>query len=314
VTDGQRQHTPRADLGTVLGSAVEIAFERSGDPDGWPVVLLHGFPYDVRGYDDVVGRLTSAGADVVVPYLRGFGPTRYRDETVPRSGQQAALGSDLRELIDALELARPIVAGFDWGGRAACVASALWPHLVGGLVTSGGYNVHDIAAMGVTPDLPGRESRMWYQLYLHSDRGRAGLERYREDLARQLWGEWSPGWDVPDGAFDTTAPSFANPDFVATVVHSYRHRYGLAAGDPAYEDAERSLASRPQITVPTVVVDPTADPLQDARPPAVHAERFPQLVEHRPVATGHNAPQEDPASFASAIIVLHDGLSVSSLD
>jgi pimeloyl-ACP methyl ester carboxylesterase len=298
----------------VLATAVDIAYERSGDPSGWPVVLAHGFPYDVRGYDEVVPHLVAAGADVVVPYLRGFGPTRYRSANAIRSGQQAALGGDLRDLIARLGLRSPIVAGFDWGGRAACVVSVLWPQLVGGLVTSGGYNIHDITTMAVTPDEPSRESRMWYQWYLHSERGRAGLERHRAAFARQLWEEWSPRWAAPEGAFEATAPSFENPDFVTTVVHSYRHRYGLAAGDPVYDDAERTLATLPPIGVPTIVVDPTGDPLQDARSRERHARHFARLIDARYVPTGHNAPQEDPAAFAAAIVDLRVSGGMSPLD
>jgi pimeloyl-ACP methyl ester carboxylesterase len=287
------------------GTQIEIAYERDGDPAGWPVVLLHGFPYDPRCYDGVAAMLAADGADVVVPYLRGYGPTRYRDRDVVRSGQQAALARDLRELVEALGLRGPIVAGFDWGGRAACVAALLWPELVSGLVTVGGYNVHDIAAMSTTPDHPAEERRNWYQWYFHSGRGSAGLAHYRFELTRQLWQEWSPGWTIADGVFEATAESFNNPDFVATVVHSYRHRYGLVAGDPAYEGDEQAIARQPAIAVPTIVLDATEDPLDAPRPHSVHAERFPLLVEYRRLATGHNVPQEDPAGFAEAISALH---------
>jgi pimeloyl-ACP methyl ester carboxylesterase len=287
------------------GTQIEIAYERHGDSAGWPVLLLHGFPYDPRCYDGVAALLVADGADVVVPYLRGYGPTRYRDTDVVRSGQQAALARDLRELVEALGLRGPIVAGFDWGGRAACVAALLWPELVSGLVTVGGYNVHDIATMSTTPDHPAEERRNWYQWYFHSERGRAGLARHRFELTRQLWQEWSPGWTIADGVFEATAASFDNPDFVATVVHSYRHRYGLVPGDPAYEVDEQAIARQPAITVPTIVLDATGDPLDEPRPHSVHAERFPMLVEYRRLATGHNVPQEDPTGFAEAISALH---------
>jgi pimeloyl-ACP methyl ester carboxylesterase len=292
-------------LAHAYGTQIEIAYERHGDPGGWPVVLLHGFPYDPRCYDEVAALLVADGADVVVPYLRGYGPTRYRDAEVVRSGQQAALARDLRELVEALGLRGPIVAGFDWGGRAACVAALLWPELVSGLVTVGGYNVHDIATMSTTPDHPAEERRNWYQWYFHSERGRAGLARHRFELTRQLWQEWSPGWTIADGVFEATAASFDNPDFVATVVHSYRHRYGLVPGDPAYEVDEEAIARQPAITVPTIVLDATEDPLDEPRPRSVHAERFPMLVDYRRLATGHNVPQEDPAGFAEAISALH---------
>ena len=203
-------------------------------------------------------------------------------------------------MISGLGLDRPIVAGFDWGGRAACVASMLWPELVGGLVTVGGYNVHDIAAMSITPEEPAIESRNWYQWYFHSDRGRRGLERYRTELTRQLWSEWSPTWRIPTGAFERTSPSFDNPDFVATVVHSYRHRYGCAGRPPTQAD-EAIIATQPLITVPTIVLDATADPLDAARATEAHRQHFSHLVEHRVADAGHNMPQENPAAFAAAV-------------
>jgi pimeloyl-ACP methyl ester carboxylesterase len=293
---------------TVKGWRVEIGYERQGDRGGWPVVLLHGFPYDPRCYDGAARLLGERGADVVVPYLRGYGPSRYRDRAAPRSGQQAALAHDLRDLIEALELDPPIVAGFDWGGRAACIASMLWPALVSGLVTVGGYNVHDIATMASTPDPPAVECRNWYQWYFHNDRGRAGLAAYRRDLTRQLWREWSPGWLTPDGAFEATATSFDNPDFVDTVIHSYRHRYGLASGDPAYDEDERAIANLPAIDVPTLIIDATEDPLDPPRTRAAHSAHFTQLIGYRTVETGHNVPQEHPSAFAEAIIDLHTHL------
>lgn len=244
----------------VRAGVLDVAFERHGEPSGWPVVLLHGFPYDPRCYDEVTGLLVTAGADVVIPYLRGYGPTRFVRRDALRSGQQAALAHDLRALIEALRLDRPLVAGFDWGGRAACLAAALWPDAVAGLVTVGGYNVQNIAASS-DPAPPASERRLWYQYYLHGERGRSGLARHRKAFARLLWAEWSPTWDFSDATFEATAVSFENPDFVDVVVHSYRHRYGLVAGDPAYEDSEQLIAARPVITVPTIVVDPTHDTL-----------------------------------------------------
>jgi pimeloyl-ACP methyl ester carboxylesterase len=288
---------------------LDIAFERSGSDGGWPVVLLHGFPYDPRCFDDVIGELVARGADVIVPYLRGFGATRYLASDIVRSGQQAAIGHDLRDLIEGLELERPIVAGFDWGGRAACVVAALWPDLVSGLVTVGGYAIQDIGAMSVTPAPPELESRLWYQWYLHSEHGRAGLATYRAAIARQLWGEWSPTWDVPDGAFEATAPSFDNPDFVDTAVHSYRHRYALVDGDPAFGDTEILLADSPVIPVSTIVVDPTEDPILAPQSADEHEPQFAALIDYRQTTTGHNVPQEDPAAFAAAVIALHDAIT-----
>jgi pimeloyl-ACP methyl ester carboxylesterase len=290
----------------VRAGVLDVAFERHGNRSGWPVVLLHGFPYDVRCYDEVVASLVDTGADVVVPYLRGFGPTRLADPATMRSGQQAALAHDLLELIGALSLDSPIVAGHDWGGRAACLVSALWPDRVGGLVTMLGYNVQNIAA-STTPGPPEKERRLWYQYYLHGDRGRAGLSRYRAQYARQLWREWSPTWQFSDDTFTASAASFNNPDFVDVVVHSYKHRYGLVPGDPAYQRTEEKIAALPPITVPTVVLDPLDDAL--ARPTArvEHEKHFTDLIDYRQVAGGHNLPQENPQEFAAAISKINAG-------
>lgn len=290
---------------SVRAGVLSVGVERHGRPGGWPVVLLHGFPYDVRSYDDVIQPLVEAGADVVVPYLRGYGPTRFLDAATMRSGQQAALAHDLLELVDALGLGAAVVAGYDWGGRAACLVSALWPQRVSGLLSVDGYNVQDIAA-AATPDPPDVERRLWYQYYLHGDRGRSGLDRYRADYTRQLWREWSPTWDFSDADFAATARSFDNPDFVDVVVHSYRHRYGLVAGDPGYEDTEKAIAAQPVITVPTVVLDAADDTFGPPAATSEHARHFTDLLEHRTVAAGHNLPQEAPDAFAAAILLVHD--------
>ena len=295
---------PMAESGVVRAGVLDVAFERHGNPDGWPVVLLHGFPMDPRAYDGVVGPLADAGADVVVPYLRGYGGTRFVDAATVRSGQQAALAHDLRELIDALRLAAPIVGGFDWGGRAACLVAMLWPERVSGLVTVTGYNVQDIPAAG-TPVPPEDERKLWYQYYLHGERGRAGLAANRAEYARLLWREWSPTWDFSDAEFSATQPSFDNPDFVDVVVHSYRHRFGLVAGDPAYEATEQAIAAQPRITVPTVVLDPTEDTLHEPESRAEHEGHFSHLVDRRLVEAGHNLPQERPDEFAAAVLRLH---------
>ncbi|ADP78523.1 alpha/beta fold hydrolase [Pseudofrankia inefficax] len=284
----------------VRAGVLDVTLERSGSRDGRPVVLLHGFPYDARCYDEVARLLAAEGADVVVPYLRGYGETRFTQASTPRSGQQAALAHDLLALIDVLGLESPLVAGYDWGGRAACVVSALWPRRVGGLVTATGYNIQDIAASS-TPRRPELERRLWYQYYLHGERGVRGLAAYRSEFARQLWREWSPTWGFSETAFAASARSFDNPDFVDVVVHSYRHRYGLVAGDPAYEPTEAALALQPPITVPTVVLDGEHDTVQPPKPRAAYEPHFPALVAHRVLNAGHNAPQEAPADFARAI-------------
>ncbi|BBZ44744.1 alpha/beta fold hydrolase [Mycobacterium parmense] len=288
---------------SVRAGVLDVAYERSGDRRGWPVVLLHGFPYAPRCYDGVVGRLADAGADVIVPYLRGYGPTRFVDAATPRSGQQAALAHDLRDLIAALQLRRPIVAGFDWGGRAACLVAALWPELVSGLVTVDGYNVQNIAA-ALTPATPDRESAYWYQYYLHGERGRRGLERYRAEYARLLWKQWSPRWSFTDEMLTATVESFDNPDFVDVVVHSYRHRYGLVAGDPAYDATEQRIATEPVVTVPTVVLDTKYDGLPPRPMSGSHDDHFARLVAHRVVEAGHGLPQERPREFAEAVLLL----------
>jgi pimeloyl-ACP methyl ester carboxylesterase len=292
-------------LTMVRAGVLEVGLEQHGDPKGWRVVLLHGFPYDVRCYDQVEPPLAAAGAHVVVPYLRGYGPTRFIDPTTPRSGQQAALAADLRELISTLGLAAPIVAGFDWGGRAACVAAALWPQMVRALVSVSGYNVQNISA-APTPAPPEFERSLWYQYYLHSERGRAGLETYRREFTRLLWQEWSPHWSFTDDEFAATAISFDNSDFVDVVVHSYRHRYGLVAGDPAYQQLEDTITAQPPIPVPTVVIESQCDPLIPfALPRAAHEWRFPALLDVRSLEAGHNVPQEASAAFADAILHAH---------
>lgn len=288
----------------IRAGVLDVAYDRFGDPSGRAVVLLHGFPYDTRSYDDVARLLAESGYDVVVPYLRGFGPTRFFDADTMRSGEQAAIGHDVRELIIALGLNQPIVAGYDWGGRAACVVAALWPELVSGLVSVSGYLVQDIAAAVSTPVLPHLEKRYWYQYYLHSERGRAGLAAYRAEIAQTLWTDWSPTWRFGDSEFAATAPSFDNPDFVDVSVHSYRHRYGIEAGDAAYAETQELLTRQPRITVPTVVIDPTEDTVASLYGSPDHAAHFTDLIDVRQVDCGHNPPQELPGQFADAIVTL----------
>lgn len=289
---------------TVRAGVLDVAVERYGDPGGRPVVLLHGFPYDTRSYDDVARLLADAGRDVVVPYLRGFGPTRFIEPSTMRSGEQAALAHDLRELIGALGLREPIVAGYDWGGRAACAVAALWPELVSGLVSATGYLIQDIDAATRTPAPPHLEKRYWYQYYLHSERGRAGLSEYRAEIAQTLWTDWSPTWRFGDSEFAATAKSFDNPDFVDVVVHSYRHRYGLEPGDPAYAQTQDALAAQPSIDVPTIVIDPTEDTVAGLYGARNHGAKFTDLRDVRQVDSGHNPPQELPGQFADAILTL----------
>lgn len=290
-------------MNTVDAGVLRVAYEEHGEPAGSPVVLLHGFPYSPRAYDAVVPALAARGCRIVVPYLRGYGPTRFLNEATPRSGQQAALGADLRDLIDALGLQRPIVAGYDWGGRAACIMAALWPERVGGLVSVTGYNIQDIAGSQM-PVSAEAEHRLWYQYYLHTPRGAAGLTADRRGFARLLWRLWSPGWTFDDRTFDASAAAFDNPDFVDVVVHSYRHRFGYVAGDPALEPIEAALAQQPPIQVPSIVLDGAEDGVTPSKPDG-EMRHFTALVRRGIVAgTGHNLPQETPDAMVRAILEL----------
>ncbi|MCP3722497.1 alpha/beta hydrolase [Paraburkholderia sp. CNPSo 3272] len=281
---------------------LDIAYDEQGDANGWPVVLLHGFPYDIRAYDEVTPRLISEGARVIVPYLRGYGPTRFLSPTTLRSGQQAALGADLLALLDALRIERAILGGYDWGGRAACIVAALYPSRARGLVSVNGYNIQDIAAAAQPAD-PEKEHRMWYQYYLHGERGRAGLTEKRRAFCRLLWSLWSPTWRFDDDLYARTAASFDNPDFVDVVVHSYRHRFGLVEGDPRFDDIERRLAATPAIIVPTITLDGDADGVQPPGARETGSKRFSGRHENRIVPNaGHNLPQEAPAIFAAAVL------------
>jgi pimeloyl-ACP methyl ester carboxylesterase len=289
---------------TIDTDQLSVAAQTAGPPGGWPVLLLHGFPYDPWSYAAVGEALAVAGGRVVIPFLRGFGPTRFRPGVLGRSGQQAAIGRDAIDVIDQLALDGAVVVGFDWGGRAACIAAALWPERIGGLVAVGGYEIQDIAGFAV-PAEPLEESRSWYQYYFHSERGRAGLARYRRELTAQLWREWAPGRPFAATDFDRAAPSFDNPDFVDVVIHSYRHRYGLAPGDPAYDQIEQELAAQPQITVPTIVLDPTEDPMVAPQSSQAHRDRFTRLIDHRLVSSGHDMPHDNPDAVIAAVLDLH---------
>lgn len=292
----------RASVSTPL---LSIDYETAGDPLGPAVVLMHGFPYDVRAYDEVAEIVGAAGARVVVPYLRGFGRTRFLADDTNRSGQQAALGRDLIDLLDALDIDQAVVAGYDWGGRAACIAAALFPDRVRGLVTVDGYNIQDIAH-SATPAPPDWEKTYWYQYYFHSERGRIGLTENREALCGLLWRDWSPTWADAATAFAASAPSLHNPDFVDVVIHSYRHRFGLEAGDPRYDDLERRIAESPEITVPTVVIESGADGVAGGNP-ADDRQYFTGPYTHLVLpGIGHNVPQEDPGTFARAVLSLLD--------
>jgi pimeloyl-ACP methyl ester carboxylesterase len=280
---------------------LDIAYEESGPAGGRPVVLLHGFPDDIHAYDDVAPPLAAAGYRVIVPYLRGYGPTRFLDPATPRSGEQAALGHDLLDLIDALDLKSPILAGYDWGGRAACVVAALWPERVGGLVSINGYNIQNIAG-AARPQSPDAEHRYWYQWYFHTERGVAGLTQNRGPLCRLLWELWSPNYGFHEATYAATAAAFDNPDFVAVVIQSYRHRYGNAPGDPRYAATEARLAAQPAISVPTIVLHGDADGVGPPAGSEGDARHFTGSYRREviPVA-GHFLPREAPDAVVAAI-------------
>jgi pimeloyl-ACP methyl ester carboxylesterase len=291
-------------LKTIPTKVLEIAFLEEGPATGWPVVLAHGFPYDVHAYDEVAPHLAKAGARVITPYLRGFGPTRFLSADTMRSGQQAALGSDLIDLLDALDIQRAILAGYDWGGLSSCVASALWPERVTGLVSYAGYDIIDVAQLGHAFE-PALEQVFWYQHLFQLERGRECLRQHRRALCRILWEQWSPGWKFDDAAFERTASSFDNPDFVDVVTHCYRFCFGLAAGDPALTALERRLAERPKISVPAITLDGLRDPLKPGGT-GDHATMFQARHEHCFVDCGHNLPWEAPRDFADAILTVRE--------
>ena len=280
---------------------LSVEYNDAGPSDGTPVVLLHGFPYDVHTFREVVPALAGQGCRVIVPYLRGYGGTRFLQAGTMRSGEQAVLGTDLLGLMDALAVKRAVLAGYDWGGRAACVVAALWPERVAGLVSCTGYNIQDIANAN-RPKPAGLEHRLWYQYYFHSERGRAGLAQDRRGLCRLLWQLWSPSWQFDAATFEQSARAFDNPDFVDVVIHSYRHRFGLVPSDPAAEPVERRLAAQPAITVPTIVLHGADDGVAPPSGSEGDARHFTSRYERRVIPlVGHNVPQEAPGAVVAAV-------------
>jgi pimeloyl-ACP methyl ester carboxylesterase len=291
----------------VAAGVLDIAYYEEGPADGPVVMLMHGFPFDIHSYVDVAPMLAEKGCRSIVPYLRGYGPTRFRDQATPRSGEQAAVGADLIALMDALDIKRAVFAGYDWGGRAACVAAALWPDRCTGLVSVNSYLIQDIARFMI-PAKPEREAALWYQYYFQIERGRAGLAANRRELAKLLWRQWSPNWHFDDATFERTAAAFDNPDYVDVVIHSYRHRYGLADGDPQYAELQRRLAALPAISVPTITLDGDADGVAAANDGTASAAKFTGRRTHRVIPrAGHNLPQEEPEAFAGAVMELIEG-------
>ena len=289
----------------ITAGTLDVAYLEAGPTDGPPVILLHGFPYDVHAYDVVVEHLAAAGRRCLVPYLRGYGPTRFCAAQTPRSGQQAALGADVLALLDALAIPKAVLAGYNWGGRAACIVAALWPERVRGLVSCGtGYNIQDLAKARA-PIASEREHRYWYWYYFNSARGRAGLTENRSAVCRLLWQLFSPTWVFDDVTFARSAAAFDNPDFVDVVIHSYRHRIGEAPGDPALDATEWKLSLSPAITVPSIVLqgaDDGVDPPETWDSAAAH---FKGPYRRRVLpGVGHNLPQESPLEFVQAVLEL----------
>jgi pimeloyl-ACP methyl ester carboxylesterase len=297
--------SPRMEpLNHVDAGVLNVAYYEAGPADGPVVMLLHGFPYDIHSYVDVAPMLAERGCRAIVPYLRGYGPTHFLDDGTPRSGEQAAIGADLIALMDALGVARAVFAGYDWGGRAACVAAALWPERSAGLVSVNGYLIQDIAK-AMVPLKPERECPLWYQYYFQLERGQAGLAVHRRGIARMLWQQWSPNWQFDDATFARTAEAHDNLDYVDVVIHSYRHRFGLTDGDPQYADLQRRLAALPPIAVPAITLDGGADGVIPATDGSASASKFVARRAHRVIpGAGHNLPQEEPEAFAAAVMEL----------
>jgi pimeloyl-ACP methyl ester carboxylesterase len=284
-------------------AVLSIGYEESGSPAGVPVIMLHGFPDDIHAFDDVAPPLAKAGYRVLVPYLRGYGPTRFRNASSPRMAEQAAIGQDVIDFADALRLDRFAVCGFDWGGRAACIAAALHPQRVRAAVLIGGYTIQNTVEPS-PPSSPAAERAIWYQYYFNTERGRAGLQMNRKALCRYLWETWSPTWHFTDETYNRTASSFDNPDFVDVVVHSYRHRIHNAAGEPRFEQMERDLAQRPKVNVPVITLYGADDGIAKPAPENPNEKvQFPMLKARRVIqGAGHFLPREKPDAVSSALL------------
>ena len=289
---------------TVRTPVLEIGYHESGPATGFPVLLLHGFPDDAHAYDRVAPQLAQAGYRAFAIYLRGYGPTRFLDPAAPRTAEQAAIGQDVIDFADALRLPRFAVTGYDWGGRASCIAAALHPDRVRAAVLCGGYSIQNTVTPG-PPPAPRAVRNAWYQWYFNTEAGRQGLEKNRRALCRFMWEEWSPTWKFTDALYDLTAPSFDNPDFVDCVVHSYRHRNFNAPGEARFLEVEQRLAARPKVSVPTVVLHGGDDGFGRPVPETTPAERelFPNLIARRVVpGAGHFVPHEAPGEVATALL------------
>jgi pimeloyl-ACP methyl ester carboxylesterase len=281
---------------------LSIGYAEAGPSDGRVVILLHGWPYDICSFVDVAPLLASTGYRVIVPYLRGYGATRFLSSETPRNGQQSVLAIDLVALMDALNVEKAILAGYDWGGRSADIVAAIWPERCKALVSGNGYLIGSQQA-GKQPLPPRAEYQWWFQYYFATERGQAGYDKYRRDFAKLMWRLTSPKWAFDDATFDRTAPSFDNPDHVAIVIHNYRWRLGLAEGELKYNNLEQRLSRGPVITVPAITLEGDANgaPHSDA---ASYANKFSGRYEHRVImgGVGHNLPQEAPEAFAKAVV------------
>jgi len=286
----------------IEAGVLDVGYVEAGPADGPAVVLLHGWPYDVHGFAEVTPILAAAGFRVVVPYLRGYGSTRFLAEGTLRNGQQAALALDTIALMDVLEIDEAVIAGFDWGGRSADITAALWPKRCTALVSVSGYLIGSQEA-GKLPLPPEAEQQWWYQYYFATERGRAGYDRYRREFAKLIWRLASPKWDFDDATFDRSAASFDNPDHVQIVIHNYRWRLGLADGEPEYDEFEKRLADGPKISVPTITLEGDANGAPHPAPSS-YADKFSGPYAHRTISggIGHNLPQEAPQEFADAVI------------
>jgi pimeloyl-ACP methyl ester carboxylesterase len=300
--DGTNMSTPFDALKQVDAGPLSVGYAEAGPADGAAVLLLHGWPYDIYSFAGATALLAAAGYRVIVPFARGYGTTRFLSDDTPRNGQQAALAADVVALMDALGIEQAILAGFDWGGRSADIVAALWPDRCKALVSVSGYLIGSQAATEA-PLPPRAELAWWYQYYFATERGRTGYDKYRRDFSKLIWQLASPKWTFDDATFARSAAAFDNPDHVAIVIHNYRWRLSLAAGEPQYDDVERQLASFPAIAVPTITLEGDANgaPHPDA---TAYASKFTGRYQHRVVegGIGHNLPQEAPQAFAEAII------------
>jgi pimeloyl-ACP methyl ester carboxylesterase len=295
-------HTSFGPLKQVDAGLLNVGYAEAGPADGSPVVLLHGWPYDIYSFVDVAPLLASAGYRVIVPYVRGYGTTRFLSGDTLRNGQPSAVALDVIALMDALKIEKATLAGFDWGARTANIVAALWPERCKAMVSVSGYLIGSQEA-GKVPLPPEAELQWWYQYYFATERGRAGYDKYRHDFSKLIWRIASPKWNFDDATFDRTAVAFDNPDHVAIVIHNYRWRLGLAQGEPKYDDFEKRLAAGPAISVPTITLEGDANGAPHAEPSA-YAKKFSGKYSHRLITggIGHNLPQEAPQAFAEAVV------------